>query len=51
MLQQVEMDITENSALHRVHGYLLNDGFVVAKWLPNRRGPVRYEIIGTARSL
>ena len=40
---QVEMDITENSALHRVHGYLLNDGFMVAKWLPNRRGPVRYE--------
>lgn len=39
----VEMDITENSALHRVHGYLLNDGFMVAKWLPNRRGPVRFQ--------
>jgi hypothetical protein len=37
----VEMDIAENSALHRVHGYLMNDGFMVATWLPNRRGPVR----------
>ena len=37
----VEMDITENTALHRVHGYLMNDGFMVATWLPNRRGPVR----------
>ena len=37
----VEMDITENTALHRVHGYLTNDGFMVATWLPNRRGPVR----------
>lgn len=39
----VEMDITENTALHRVHGYLTNDGFMVATWLPNRRGPVRYK--------
>ena len=38
----VEMDISENTALHRVHGYLMNDGFMVATWLPNRRGPVRY---------
>ena len=37
----VEMDISENTALHRVHGYLMNDGFMVATWLPNRRGPVR----------
>ena len=37
----VEMDIAENTALHRVHGYLMNDGFMVATWLPNRRGPVR----------
>ena len=37
----VEMDVTENTALHRVHGYLTNDGFMVATWLPNRRGPVR----------
>ena len=37
----VEMDPLENSALHRVHGYLMNDGFMVATWLPNRRGPVR----------
>ena len=37
----VEMDVAENAALHRVHGYLMNDGFMVATWLPNRRGPVR----------
>ena len=37
----VEMDVAENTALHRVHGYLMNDGFMVATWLPNRRGPVR----------
>ena len=37
----VEMDVAENTALHRVHGYLTNDGFMVATWLPNRRGPVR----------
>ena len=37
----VEMDVSENTALHRVHGYLMNDGFMVATWLPNRRGPVR----------
>ena len=37
----VEMDISENTALHRVHGYLMNDGFMVATWQPNRRGPVR----------
>ncbi len=37
----VELDVSENTALHRVHGYLMNDGFMVATWLPNRRGPVR----------
>ena len=30
----VEMDITENTALHRVHGYLVNDGFMVSFLLP-----------------
>ena len=39
----VEMDIAENTALHRVHGYLMNDGFMVATWLTNRRGPVRFK--------
>ena len=39
----VEMDVTENTALHRVHGYLMNDGFMVATWIPNRRGPVRFK--------
>ncbi|XP_059093169.1 exocyst complex component 8-like [Tigriopus californicus] len=39
----VEMDLNENTALHRVHGYLLNDGFMIATWLPNRRGPIRFK--------
>ena len=39
----VEMDISENTALHRVHGYLMNDGFMVATWIPNRRGAVRFK--------
>ena len=26
----VEIDITENTAIHRVHGYLTNDGFMVS---------------------
>ncbi len=39
----VEMDVSENTALHRVHGYLMNDGFMVATWLPNRRGPIRFK--------
>ena len=30
----VEMDITENTALHRVHGYLTNDGFMVSVLIP-----------------
>jgi len=38
----VEIDITENTAIHRVHGYLTNDGFMVATWLPNVRGPKRF---------
>ena len=28
----VEIDITENTAIHRVHGYLTNDGFMVSIW-------------------
>ena len=40
----VEMDIADNSALHRVHGYICNDSLIVATWLRDRRGPVRYKL-------
>eukprot|EP00096_Caligus_rogercresseyi_P015340 TRINITY_DN7788_c0_g1_i1.p1 TRINITY_DN7788_c0_g1~~TRINITY_DN7788_c0_g1_i1.p1 ORF type:complete len:751 (-),score=187.76 TRINITY_DN7788_c0_g1_i1:627-2591(-) len=39
----VEMEPIDNTALHRVHGYLMNDGFMVATWLANVRGPVRFK--------
>ena len=32
-----------SQALHRVHGYLMNDGFMVATWLSHRQGPVRFK--------
>lgn len=40
----VEMDVGDNSALHRVHGYLCNDSLVVATWLREKRGPVRFKL-------
>ena len=40
----VEMDINDNSALHRVHGYLCNDSLVIATWLREKRGPVRFKL-------
>ncbi|PNF29098.1 hypothetical protein B7P43_G12612 [Cryptotermes secundus] len=39
----LELDPIENSALQRVHAYLFSDGFMIASWIPNRRGPVRYK--------
>ncbi|CAB4056982.1 EXOC8 [Lepeophtheirus salmonis] len=39
----VEMEPIDNTAMHRVHGYLMNDGFMVATWLANVRGPVRFK--------
>nr|CAG4643760.1 EOG090X021B [Lepidurus arcticus] len=50
----VELDPTENTAIQRVKGYLLNDSFMLATWIPNRRGPIRlqfqehYELDGLA---
>lgn len=41
----VELEPSENTALHRVHGYIMNDSFMVAQWLPNRRGPVRFKFL------
>ena len=40
----VEMDVSENTALHRVHGYLCNDSLVLATWLREKRGPVRFQL-------
>lgn len=39
----LELDPVENTALQRVHAYLLSDGLMLATWIPNRRGPVRYK--------
>jgi len=40
----VEMDVGDNSALHRVHGYLCNDSLIIATWLREKRGPVRFKL-------
>ena len=32
----VELDPADNCAICRVRGFLLNDGFMIASWLPNR---------------
>jgi len=40
----VEMDIGDNSAMHRVHGYLCNDSLIIATWLREKRGPVRFKM-------
>ncbi|XP_053378630.1 exocyst complex component 8-like [Mercenaria mercenaria] len=38
---------TESFAqVQRVHMFLLNDSLMIASWLPNRRGPVRYRFQG-----
>nr|CAG4640667.1 EOG090X021B [Eulimnadia texana] len=39
----VELDPSDNSAIQRVRGYLLNDSLMIATWLRNRRGPMRYQ--------
>ena len=33
----------DNTALHRAKLALTNDALIIATWLTNRRGPVRYE--------
>jgi exocyst complex component 8 len=32
----IELDINDNSAIQRYHGYLLNDSVVLASWIPNK---------------
>ncbi|CAL4060547.1 unnamed protein product, partial [Meganyctiphanes norvegica] len=38
----VELNQDDYSAMQRVHAYLLNDALMIAAWLSDRRGPVRY---------
>lgn len=42
----VELDPESLSAVQKVHCFLLNDSLMIASWLPNRRGPVRYRFQG-----
>nr|CAG4636815.1 EOG090X021B [Ceriodaphnia reticulata]SVE72797.1 EOG090X021B [Ceriodaphnia reticulata] len=39
----VELDPSDNCAIGRVRGFLLNDSFMIASWLPNKRGNMRYQ--------
>nr|CAG4646074.1 EOG090X021B [Macrothrix elegans] len=39
----VELDPSDNCAIGRVRGFLLNDSFMIATWLPNKRGTMRYQ--------
>ncbi|KAK4879588.1 hypothetical protein RN001_007734 [Aquatica leii] len=39
----LELDPMENTPLKRIHGYLFNDGVMLAAWNSNRRGPIRYK--------
>ncbi|KAK8740546.1 hypothetical protein OTU49_002961, partial [Cherax quadricarinatus] len=39
----VELNQDDYSALQRIHCYLLNDSLMIASWLSDRRGPVRYK--------
>ncbi|XP_078725726.1 exocyst complex component 8 isoform X2 [Lampetra fluviatilis] len=38
----VEYDAETMSQIQRVHAFLMNDCLLIATWLPNRRGAVRY---------
>ncbi|XP_062614087.1 exocyst complex component 8-like [Saccostrea cucullata] len=42
----VELDPESLTAVQKVHCFLLNDSLMIASWLPNRRGPVRYRFQG-----
>ncbi|XP_033764369.1 exocyst complex component 8-like [Pecten maximus] len=41
-----ELDAESFMQIQRVHSFLLNDSLMIATWLPNRRGPVRYRFQG-----
>lgn len=42
----IELDIEAFAQIQRVHMFLLNDSLMIASWLSNRRGPVRYKFQG-----
>ncbi|CAN9507520.1 unnamed protein product [Ophioblennius macclurei] len=39
----VEFDVDNMSPVQKVHAFLMNDCLLVATWLPNRRGAVKYK--------
>lgn len=39
----IEIDPVTLAQLQRLHFFLLNDSLMLAVWLPNRRGPIRYK--------
>uniref|UniRef100_A0A0P4WL32 Exocyst component Exo84 C-terminal domain-containing protein n=1 Tax=Scylla olivacea TaxID=85551 RepID=A0A0P4WL32_SCYOL len=39
----VELNQDDYTAMQRIHAYLLNDSLMIASWLSDRRGPVRYK--------
>lgn len=41
-----ELHLETFAQVQRVHMFLLNDSLMIASWLPNRRGPVRYRFQG-----
>ncbi|XP_064642359.1 exocyst complex component 8-like isoform X2 [Lineus longissimus] len=38
-----ELDSETFSTIQRVHAFLLNDSIMIASWLPQRKGPVKYK--------
>ncbi|XP_028295302.1 exocyst complex component 8 [Gouania willdenowi] len=38
----VEFDVDNMSPIQKVHAFLMNDCLLIATWLPNRRGTVKY---------
>ncbi|XP_052286222.1 exocyst complex component 8-like isoform X2 [Dreissena polymorpha] len=41
-----ELDMESFNQVQKVHMFLLNDSLMIASWLTNRRGPVRYRFQG-----
>ncbi|XP_046562976.1 LOW QUALITY PROTEIN: exocyst complex component 8-like [Haliotis rubra] len=42
----MELDTETFTSIQRVHAFLLNDSLMIATWIPNRRGNVRYRFQG-----
>ncbi|BET00592.1 Vps51/Vps67 [Nesidiocoris tenuis] len=43
----VELDVVENTALHRCRAYLFTDMVMVATWISDRRGPAKFKFEST----